>query len=276
MTLPFPLVRLLRGARWSWVAERHRDHLPPDLDERVMDLKSDDRQHVKQGRSTARFRFDDGRLPVYLKRHDRLPLAARLGALLRPGVGHTPGSAEWAHLERVRALGIAVPEVVAVGERIGPWGRLQSYLMVRELVGQDELNNALPRLADSMSEAEFIRWKRELIAEMARIVVGLHSRRLFHKDLYLCHFFLDEQRLAGQRLTLIDLHRLAHHRWLAFRWRRKDLGQLLFSTMDVAGIDDRDRLRFWSHYRRGMGRSLPRREWLAVRRKADRYLEHNR
>jgi heptose I phosphotransferase len=252
--------------------------LPADLDARVMDLSSDDRHHAKQGRSTARFRFDgpDERLSVYLKRHDRLPLSARLGAWLRPGRGHSPGSAEWAHLERVRALGIAVPEVVAVGERIGPWGRLQSYLMVAELVGQEELHVAIPRLAAIMGRAEFTRLKRQLIAEMARVAVGLHRERLFHKDLYLCHFFVDPIAAEGRRLTLIDLHRLARHRWLASRWRRKDLAQLLYSTVGVDGIDDRDRLRFWKHYRRAMGLRWPRRELRAVRRKAGRYLDHNR
>src|SRR5262249_32471539 len=159
-----------------------------------------------------------------------------LGAWLRPGRGHSPGSAEWAHLERVRALGIAVPEVVAVGERIGPWGRLQSYLMVAELVGQEELNVAGARAAASRGHAEFARLKRQLIAEMVRIAVGLHRARLFHKDLYLCHFFLDHVAAEGRRLTLIDLHRLARHRWLASRWRRKDLAQLLYSTAGVGGI----------------------------------------
>ena len=49
--------------------------------------------------------------------------------------------------------------------------------------------------------------------------------------------------------SLIDLHRLGEHRSWPDRWRWKDLGQLLFSTDGVAGIDDRDVLRFWKHYR---------------------------
>ena len=116
--------RLVRGTAGPGSTSGYRDALPADLDATVMDLESRDRFHAKQGRSTARvvFHAAAGPLPVYLKRHYRLPWRARLAALIDPAGRHTPGAAEWAHLERARALGIAVPEVVAAGERIGPWG----------------------------------------------------------------------------------------------------------------------------------------------------------
>jgi heptose I phosphotransferase len=272
--------RLSRGTRWAWVSGRHRDRLPPDLDAIVMDLESGDRHHAKQGRSTCRVRFDSpgGSISVYLKRHDRLPWHTRLAALINPRGQHSPGAAERAHLERARTLGIAVPEVVAVGERIGPWGALQSYLMVLELTGCLPLHEAIPALAESLDAAAFATLKREVIAEVAAIAATLHRARVFHKDLYLCHFFLDVtlQSPRGRRLHLIDLHRLGHHRWTAMRWRGKDLGQLLYSTFDVAGIDDRDRLRFWKHYRRALRLRWPRMQRALVRGKARRYLEHNR
>jgi heptose I phosphotransferase len=272
------LDRLVRGTRRSWTSERHRRALPADLVESAMAIASTDRYHAKQGRSTARVRFDgpDGPLSVYLKRHDRLPWSARLAALLHPEGDHSPATTERRHLERARALGIAVPEVVAAGEEIGPWGRLRGFLMVAELVGADEVNLVVPRLAEAMNPADFARFKREVIAEMAAIAARLHGARLFHKDLYLCHYFLDPTRPAGLRLTLIDLHRLARHRWTAWRWRRKDLAQLLYSTEGVAGIDDRDRLRFWMHYRRRMDLRWPGFEARAALAKAARYRSHNR
>ena len=169
-----------------------------------------------------------------------------------------------------------MPEVVAAGEEIGPWGRLRGFLMVAELIGADEVNRVIPRLAESLDPATFARLKREVIAEMAEIAARLHASRSFHKDLYLCHYFLDPARPAGFRLTLIDLHRLGRHRWTAWRWRWKDLGQLLYSTEGVAGIDDRDRLRFWKHYQARMRLRWPRAEARAIRAKAARYLAHNR
>lgn len=276
--------RLLRGTRWSWRADRHAAALPPDLDASVMALEGGDRHHRKQGRSTARLRFDAGAqgapaLSVYLKRHYRLPAWDRVRALVHPGGRYSPAAAEWAHLERARALGVTVPEVVAAGERIGPWGALQSYLMVAELVDQAPLHEAIPALAASLDPAAFARLKRGLVVEMAATVARLHAAHAFHKDLYLCHFFLPpagEQPGGGGRLCLIDLHRLGVHRWSGIRWRNKDLGQLLFSTEGVAGVDDRDRLRFWRHYRRRMRLRLPGLEARLARGKAALYGKHNR
>ena len=77
-------------------------------------------------------------------------------------------------------------------------------------------------------------------------------------------------------MCLIDLHRLAIHRYLSLRWRCKDLGQLLYSTEGVVGIDDRDRLRFWKHYRRLMRLRFAPMEARLARGKAALYAKHNR
>ncbi len=95
--------RLVRGTDWTWLDERHRDTLPVDLAARVMALESHDRYHAKQGRSTARVVFHSaaGPLPVYLKRHYRLPWRARLATLIDPR-GRT-----YARVGRVGESGVA-------------------------------------------------------------------------------------------------------------------------------------------------------------------------
>jgi heptose I phosphotransferase len=266
--------------RWSWLSSDFRAYLPADLPETVMAIESADRLHVKQGRSTARVRFDTatGLMSVYLKRHMRLSWPKRLGALLFPWRHYSPGAAEFAALNHARSLGVRVPEVVAAGETIGPWGLLQSYLMVAELAEADELNLVVPRLARQLEPAEFAAWKRALVHEMARVVARLHRAGWFHKDLYLCHFFYHRGSPTGPpvELTLIDLHRLAHHGIARTRWRVKDLGQLLYSSLDVDGVCARDRLRFWRCYC-GMVRPRFRRiQAYLIRAKAARYLAHNR
>jgi heptose I phosphotransferase len=284
--------RWTRGVSWTWVNDRYRDSLPADFHSGLMALDATDRLHVKQGRSTARvvFHAADRRgpsceapprpLPVYLKRHYRLPWPAGVAATIHPSGRYSPAAEEWAHLEQSRALGIDVPEVVAAGERIGPHAALTSFLMVAELTGCEALHEALPRLAARLDARTFSGLKRRLIGEMARIAATLHAARLFHKDLYLCHFFLVINRLEGDggevRLVLIDLHRLSSRRlcpeWL--RW--KDLGQLLYSTFDVDGIDDRDRLRFWRSYRRRCPVALASWQARIIRFRAARYRAHNR
>jgi heptose I phosphotransferase len=284
--------RWVRGVSWTWINEPYRGWLPDDLDRTVMSLSTPDRLHRKQGRTTARVVFPgaaatgeprpgpDRPLAIYLKRHEHLPWVSRWAALFHPGGRYSPGAAEWAHLERARGLGIEVPDAVAAGERIGPRARFRSFLMVAELAGCAALHEVLPKLAGHWEVRAFAAWKRRLIAELARIVATLHAAHLFHKDLYLCHFFLDLDRLgrAGQppRVVLIDFHRLGHHRLCPAWWRWKDLGQLLFSTYGVTGIDDRDRWRFWRCYRRHGAVRLARRQARLVRFRAARYARHNR
>ncbi len=191
--------RWFRGVNWTWINEQYRARLPDDLGANVMTLESRDRFHAKQGRSTARVVLvrADQPLAVYLKRHFRLPWPARLAALVDPGGKHSPAAAEWAHLERARQLGIDVPEVVAAGERIGPGAQLQSFLMIAELSGCEAVNELLPGLAQRLDARTFETLKRRVIAEMARITATLHAARVFHKDLYLCHFFLGHGCLAS-------------------------------------------------------------------------------
>ena len=284
--------RWTRGVSWTWVNDRYRSSLPGDFDRGVMTLDTPDRLHVKQGRSTARVIYHPGGRPglgrgqvppalsVYLKRHYRLPWSARLGATVHPSGRFSPAAAEWSHLERSRSLGIEVPEVVAAGEQIGPRGGLTSFLMVAELTGCEALHEALPRLAARLEPEAFNGLKRRIIAEVARIAATLHDARLFHKDLYLCHFFLDlgrvERDIRDIRIVLIDLHRLSSGRlWPAWlRW--KDLGQLLYSTFEVDGINDRDRLRFWRLYRRRSPIGMASWQARIVAYRAGRYRSHNR
>ncbi len=249
---------------------------------RIMDVDVTDRFSAKQGRSTGRWVLRAGgeRLAVYLKRHYRLPRWRGLLAALWPGVSWSPALQEWEHLEWARAQGIPVPAVVAAAEYLGPWGRLRSFLAVEELAGMLPLHEAIPLAASALAPADFARWKRGLVAETARLTRALHERRCFHKDLYLCHFYVpaeDTRRLPAWRgrVHMIDLHRLARHPWTWRVWQVKDLAQLLYSS-EVASVTSRDRLRFWRLYlgesRRGLaGRWLRR----AILFKWGRYRRHN-
>jgi len=271
--------RLVHGARHVRAGQELEQLLGPDWADRIMDLPVTDRLHVKQGRSIGRLVLASGgrSLVVYLKRHYRLPRWPGLLALAWPGAGRSPALQEWEHLRWAREHGLPVPEAVAGGEVIGPWGRLQSFLAVRELTGMLPLHQAVPVAAAGLDAAAFRRWKRGLAAELARLAAELHRRRHFHKDLYLCHFYVAEEDTARLpdwrgRVRLIDLHRLGHHRWTWPHWLAKDLAQLWYSS-EIPGVEMRDRVAFWRAYHK----ANPAARWLRllIRAKAWTYRRHS-
>ena len=236
-----------------------------DWPERIMEVAVTDHFHAKQGRSTGRWvlQVGDRRLAVYLKRHYQLPRWLGLLAALWPDGSWSPALQEWEQLEWADSQGLPVPPCVAAAEYIGPWGKLQSFLAVEELYGMLPLHLAIPLARSRLDARQFRRWKHSLIVELARLTRALHEKRWFHKDLYLCHFYIPEEDTARLpdwqgRVHLIDLHRLARHRWLWRIWQVKDLAQLLYSS-ELEGIDDRDRLLFWREYRQG---EVRRHNWL--------------
>jgi heptose I phosphotransferase len=187
---------------------------------------------------------------------------------------------EYRNLEWARAHGLPVPNVVAAGEFLGPWGKLQSFLAIEELTDMLPLHEAIPLAARQLDRATFRHWKAGLVREVARLARFLHDHDFFHNDLYLCHFFVARADTScmpiwTDRVFMIDFHRLAHHSFTRTYWTSKDLGQLLYSS-DVEGIDARDRLRFWRAYL-GPLRHTRRSRWLRriVEMRGRRYRDHN-
>ena len=275
--------RLTRGVRYFRARADWAAFAGADWQDRILVLPVTDDHHAKQGRSTGRLILERAgqRLPVYLKRHFHLPRWHGWLATLWPRGAWSPGMRERRNLLDAAAHGLPVPKVVAAGEWIGPRGKLQSFLAIEELVGMRPLHRAIPQAKERMTPAEFCRWKQGLAAEMARLARLLHERRCYHKDFYLCHFYIpavDTSRTPSDWLNhvhVIDLHRMHRHRWTWPVWLLKDLGGLLYST-DVAGVTPRDRLRFWRAYWPSRGHSWRERFWAwCVRLKSANYRRHN-
>lgn len=271
--------RLTRG-EWHGQSQADWAALAPADPDAIMAADLSDRFHAKQGRSIARWDLGvpSRRLVVYIKRHFADSWRKGLAAMLI-GPGRSASGREWDHINWAAAQGIPVPRPVAIGERVGPWGRLQSYLAIEELTGMAPLHKAIPHAAAMLSPLLFAGWKRGLVTEVARLTRRLHDLRYFHKDLYLCHFYVPESLILRppaawvDQVYLIDWHRLGHHpltwRW----WQMKDLAQLLYSSA-VPGVTARDRVRFWRHYagRPGMWNRVLK--W-GVRLRWKRYRDHN-
>lgn len=275
--------RLLHGVR-RWYAPRAdwSDFAGEDWPDQIMHVDVADDFHAKQGRSTARWSLESGgrQLVVYLKRHYKLPRWRGFLATLLPSWSWSPAMQECDNLEWARREGLPVPEVVAAGEFVGPWGKLQSFLAIEELTDMLPLHEAIPLAARQLDPATFAAWKAGLVREVARLARFLHDRNRFHKDLYLCHFFIARADIGKtptwrDRVFMIDFHRLAHHAITRPFWISKDLGQLLFSS-EIEGVDARDRLRFWHAYL-GPTRRTQRGRWLRrmTLLRGDRYRQHN-
>lgn len=272
--------RLLRGYRKIREAADWQQFAGPDWPDRIMDEEVTDRFHAKQGRSIGRWTLTSAKgtqLVAYLKRHYVLPRWSGWLAALLPFRAWSPGLQEWKNLMTATRLGLPVPRPLAAGELVGPRGKLQGFLAVEELTGMLALHEAIPLAQVRLSEMNFRKWKRSLGAELARLSRLLHDRSYFHKDLYLCHFYIHENDIRNEptnwrgRVIVIDLHRLGRHRLTRVWWQIKDLAQLAYSS-EIPGVTAQDRLEFWKAYGGGKQRSLLAR---LVRWKWRLYRQHN-
>ena len=274
--------RLQHGLRRWYARADWSDYLGADWPDHIMDAEVTDDFNAKQGRSTGRvvLKANGKQLAVYLKRHFELPRWDGILAALWPSGNWSPAMQERENLKWARAQHLPVPKVVAAGEFLGPWGKLQSFLAIEELTNMLPLHQAIPLASRQLAPAAFRTWKAGLTREVARLARFLHDHARYHKDLYLCHFFIARADISSvptwtDRVFMIDFHRLAHHPLTRPFWATKDLGQLLYSS-EVEGVDARDRLRFWHAYlgsdRNGiLGRWLRR---IALMR-GRRYRDHN-
>lgn len=145
---------------------------------------------------------------------------------------------EWHNTRAVSAAGVRVARPICAG-----WNASRSFLLTLELPGEP-LDDFLRR---GRPPAPLL---RELVGELAELVARLHGAGLCHRDLYLCHVFWLPDEPRGNRLALIDLHRVRSLGIVrASRWRLKDLAALAYSSTGLP-ISDRDRLRFLVRYLR--------------------------
>lgn len=150
-------------------------------------------------------------------------------------------SNEWKALNKLRALNIPSLIPLAYGARGKNPARQQSFIVTRELTDVIQLDHFFEQYSVSLKA------KHRILAGVARIACELHSAGINHRDFYLCHFMLKTHFIADQtqepELYLVDLHRAQLRPQVPERWLVKDLGGLLFSSLNLS-LTRRDYLRF--------------------------------
>jgi len=207
-----------------------------------------------------RLRLRDGR-GVYLKRYRYKVFPLVVKEALKGNLRLPSGMREWWTTRELELAGFPVPRSVAAGEARRR-GEHRSFYASLDLAGLRPADDALRERG--LPPAGVVR-------ALARLVARLHRERYRHRDLYLCHVFVDEAWNA----VLIDHHRTER---LAERSRAacvKDLAALAYSAQDTP-LRDVDRARFLAAYLdvESLGRE-GRRWWRRIAAKTARIASHD-
>lgn len=192
-------------------------------------------------------RFEQAGRPYFLKLHWGVgwgEIIKNLITLKRPVLG---ARNEWEAIDRLRALGIETMEMVGYGEAGRNPARQRSFVITRELEGTISLEDYC---AEWRERPPVPTAKWALIRRVAEMTAALHSNGLNHRDLYICHFLLQQPWRGADdplRLYLIDLHRVQQRAAVPRRWLVKDLGALFYSALHI-GLTRRDLFRFVRWY----------------------------
>lgn len=185
----------------------------------------------------------------YVKRYGRTPLRVQWDRVLRQTWNR---SVAWWEFEQSRRLAAAnVPAVTAIAyaeDMIGPFERRSAVMF--EAVPGDALDRAWRRLTRENHALTRGSARHDMTRRLARFVSAFHQTGLRHRDLYLCHIFVEFQGASADRpaFHIIDLARVFRPlSWTRGRWTVKDLSQLDVSARQI-GASRTDRLRFLLAY----------------------------
>lgn len=244
--------------------------------QQLMDIEG---QVYKQSDHRKTMRFEADGAGYFIKIHDGVGWREIFKNLINGRLPVIGAQNEYDAIHKLRTLNIDTLHLVGFGRRgINP-ARLQSFVITKELGNHISLENLCQNWTNTPPSLSL---KRQLIRQVAVIARRLHENGINHRDLYLCHFLLNRQYSDGSSpaLHLIDLHRVQIRSSTPYRWRRKDLAALYFSSIDI-GLSQNDLMRFIREYsaEKSLRTSLAehRHLWKQVKHKANLlYQKHHK
>lgn len=221
------------------------------------------------GRKTLR--FSQQQHSYFAKLHFGIGWAEifkNLGNLKWPILG---AGTEWKAIEKLNQVGIPTTPAVAYAKRgINP-AKQESFLITEDL---GDITSLETLFAEWQINPPHPRFKRHLLIKVAELARRLHDAGLNHRDFYICHLCLDNNKLKQGDicLYLIDLHRVGICSVISPSDRMKDMAALYFSAMgDV--LSQRDFLRVLKHYRQKPLRQIFHEEHKFWRRVSERAMK---
>ncbi|UDQ98237.1 lipopolysaccharide kinase InaA family protein [Lentisphaerota bacterium WC36G] len=210
---------------------------------------------------------------MYLKRYASTPLKERFKGIVSFKKTNFNAYDEWNSIMAFHEHNLPTMKPVALASdgknccilTLGITEYRKASIIFEELQEQE-------KNAQNEMELEKIRQKKStLISQIADYVGRMHAAGMAHQDLYLVHFFVKEHE--NMQPYLIDLQRCLVRKKVAWRWRVKDLGQLLFASNKF--LSNSDKVFFWEIYTALAGYKFFKNRRLinAIRRKANRILE---
>lgn len=233
-----------------------------------------DGEVFREVKSRRTFRFEHGGKAYFAKVHYGVGWREIFKNLLQLRLPVLSAVNEWNAIGRLKQIEIHTLTPVAYSVEGGNPATRRSCIVTAAL--EDTVS-----LEDLVAEGPVpFTLKLGLLREVAEISARMHRNGLNHRDLYLCHFHLDQAAGTPGKpgLYLIDLHRAQLRQRTPRRWIVKDVGGLFFSAFD-AGLSRADLFRFMRAY---SGKRLRRtlredsRFWRAVYGRARRlYLDEH-
>ena len=189
-------------------------------------------------------RFSIGERTFFLKYHGPIGYKEVLKNVLKFQLPTVSAKPEWRALEKVNSLGLDVPKPLAMCSRGLNPAKSESFIITESV----EPNKSIEDVLDSdYFSGSHINEKRRFIRKVAKISKTLHEGGVNHRDLYLCHFLIEENLDSEKPIYLIDLHRAQIRKEVPNRWAIKDIGGLIHSAIGY-GMTERDLYRFFEVY----------------------------
>ena len=230
----------LTVARDYWPLLQHNGL---DTFDKILALGSGTVMRSVPGRRTVRIELKSetgSASTAYLKRYTPEYLTARrlfLRVMRWPG-SEDEAQREWQMMHVLKAHGIGAATPIAAGQRRG-WGVATHSFMMSANISGGRPGDEHVRSLDAQGRRRFT----QPLAEFAR---RFHGQGFIHKDFYLSHIFVVEER-EQPRLFLIDLQRALGPGRFRQRWLVKEIGSLAYSARK-AGATRADLLRFYKLY----------------------------